>query len=41
MIHVASLYCQAAPWKVGKMGAIMLDVAKTSLRVLAEDLDKV
>ncbi|MDH0549614.1 MULTISPECIES: EcoRI family type II restriction endonuclease [Stenotrophomonas] len=39
MFQIASLYCQAAPWKVGEMGEIMLDVAKTSLRVIASDLD--
>lgn len=40
MIHAASLYCQAEPWKAGEMGKIMLDVARTSLNVLAKDLDQ-
>ena len=38
MLQIASLYCQAAPWKAGVMAEIMLDVAKTSLKVMAEDL---
>jgi hypothetical protein len=39
MFQIASLYSKAAPWKVGEMGKVMLDVAKTSLKVIADDLD--
>lgn len=39
MLQIASLYCQAAPWKVGEMAAVMLEVAKTSLRLIADDLN--
>lgn len=39
MFQIASLFCKAAPWTVGEMAKIMLDVAKTSLKVLADDLD--
>ena len=39
MFQVASLYAKASPWKAGEMATVMLDVAKTSLRILADDLD--
>lgn len=39
MFQIASLYCKASPWKAGEMAAVMLDVAKTSLRILADELD--
>jgi type II restriction enzyme len=38
MVQVASLFCKADPWKAGEMGEVMLDVAQTSLRVIADDL---
>jgi len=38
-LQIASLYCQASPWNAGEMASIMLNVAKTSLEVLDEDLD--
>lgn len=38
MLQIASLYCQAAPWKAGEMAEVMIDVARTSLKVIAEDL---
>lgn len=40
MFQIASLYCQAAPWKAGEMAEAMLAVAKTSLRIIADDLDQ-
>jgi len=39
MSQVASLYCKASPWAAGEMAEVMLEVAKTSLRILASDLD--
>ena len=39
VIQVASLYCKAQPWEAKEMADRMLDVARTSLRVLADDLD--
>ena len=39
MFQIASLYCKAAPWKAGEMADVMLEVAKTSLKVLSDDLD--
>lgn len=38
MFQIASLYCKAAPWKAGEMGEVMLDVARTSLKVIDGDL---
>jgi type II restriction enzyme len=38
MLQIASLYCQAASWKAGEMAEVMLDVARTSLKVIADDL---
>ncbi len=38
MCQTASLFCKAAPWTAGEMAAVMLDVAKTSLKLLAADL---
>jgi len=37
--QIATLYCKAAPWKVGEMAKVMLDVARTSLKVVDGDLD--
>ena len=39
MFQIASLYCKAHPWEAKDMAERMLDVARTSLRVLADDLD--
>ena len=38
ILQIASLYFQASPWEAKEMGGIMLDVARTSLRILGEDL---
>lgn len=39
MFQIASLYCKAHPWEAKEMADRMLDVARTSLRILAADLD--
>jgi type II restriction enzyme len=39
MFQIASLYCKAHPWEAKEMADRMLDVAKTSLRILEGDLD--
>ncbi|SNS47933.1 type II restriction enzyme [Sphingomonas laterariae] len=39
MFQIASLYCKAHPWEAKEMADRMLEVARTSLRVLANDLD--
>lgn len=39
MLQIASLYCKAEPWTVGEMAQVMLDVARTSLKVLNGELD--
>lgn len=39
MFQIASLYCKAHPWEAKEMADRMLEVARTSLRVLAADLD--
>lgn len=39
MFQIASLYCKAHPWEAKEMAERMLDVARTSLRVLADDLN--
>jgi type II restriction enzyme len=39
MLQIASLFCKAAPWTAGEMAEVMLDVAKTSLEILATDLE--
>lgn len=39
MLQTASIYCQCSPWKAEDMAAIMLDIAKTSLRIIADDLE--
>lgn len=39
MTQIASLYCKAEAWKAGEMGEVMLDVARTSLKVLGGDLE--
>ena len=36
MFQIASLYCKAPPWKAGEMAEVMLDVAKTSLKVIGD-----
>lgn len=41
MCQTASLFCQATPWVAGEMAKIMLDVARTSLKLLAADLNAV
>jgi len=38
MLQIASLYFQAAPWEAKEMGEIMLDIARTSLRIIGNDL---
>lgn len=38
MTQAASLFCKADPWTAGEMGEVMLDVAQTSLKMIAEDL---
>lgn len=38
MLQIASLYCQAMPWKAKEMAEVMLEIAKTSLNVIADDL---
>lgn len=39
MLQTASLYCRALPWEAKEMADIMLDIARTSLRALENDLD--
>jgi type II restriction enzyme len=39
MLQTASLYCKHHPWKAGEMAEVMLEVAKTSLKVIASDLE--
>lgn len=39
MFQIASLYCKAAPWKAGEMAEVMLEVARTSLQVIGDDLE--
>lgn len=39
MIQTASLYCKHDPWKAGEMAELMLEVAKTSLGIIASDLE--
>ena len=39
MLQIASLYCKSAPWKAGEMAEVMLDVARTSLKIIDGDLD--
>jgi len=39
MFQIASLYCKAHPWEAKEMAERMLDVARTSLKILAVDLD--
>ena len=39
MLQIASLYCKHTPWQAGEMAELMLDVARTSLKVIAGDLD--
>lgn len=38
LCQIASLYCKAAPWTVEEMAKIMLEIAYTSLNVIADDL---
>lgn len=39
MLQTVSLYCKHDPWKAGEMAELMLGVAKTSLKVIASDLE--
>lgn len=39
MLQTASLYCKAAPWAVAEMASVMLDVAKTSMKVIGDELE--
>lgn len=39
MLQTVSLYCKHDPWKAGEMAALMLDVAKTALNHIADDLE--
>lgn len=39
MLQTVSLYCKHSPWTAGEMAELMLDVAKTSLRFIASDLE--
>lgn len=39
MLQTVSLYCKHHPWKAGEMAEVMLEVAKTSLKVIASDLE--
>ena len=39
MLQAASLYFQSAPWSVKDMAVILWDVALTSLKVLADELE--
>lgn len=39
MFQITSLYCKAYPWKAGEMAQVMLDVARTSLDMIASDLN--
>ncbi|MGU3543363.1 EcoRI family type II restriction endonuclease [Methylobacterium sp. A52T] len=39
MLQTVSLYCKHSPWMVGEMGEVMLEIARTSLKVIAADLD--
>jgi type II restriction enzyme len=39
MLQIASLYFQAKPWEAKQMAKIMLEVARTSLKVIGDDLD--
>lgn len=39
MLQTVSLYCKHSPWMDGEMGEVMLDIARTSLKVIAADLD--
>lgn len=38
MFQIASLYCKASPWKAGEMAEVMLDIARTSLKVIGNNL---
>ena len=39
MLQTVSLYCKHDPWKAGEMAKLMLGIAKTSLKVIASDLE--
>ena len=39
MLQTVSLYCKHEPWKAGEMAELMLEISKTSLKVIARDLD--
>jgi len=38
MTQIASLYCQAEPWKAREMAEIMYNIAVTALDIIADDL---
>lgn len=38
MLQTTSLYCKHDSWKAGEMAEVMLDVARTSLKIIAADL---
>ena len=38
MLQTVSLYCKHDPWKAGEMAELMLNVARTSLKVITGDL---
>lgn len=40
MLQIASLYFQARPWEAKEMAEIMLNVARTSLKVIGDDLNR-
>jgi type II restriction enzyme len=39
MLQTVSLFCKHDPWKAGEMAGVMLGIAKTSLKVIAGDLE--
>ncbi|WP_126175017.1 EcoRI family type II restriction endonuclease [Tsuneonella rigui] len=38
MFQIASLFCKHTPWQAVEMAKVMLDVARTALKVIADDL---
>jgi type II restriction enzyme len=38
MFQIASLYCKAPPWKAREMAEVMLDITRTSLKVIGSSL---
>jgi type II restriction enzyme len=39
MLQTASLYCKHTPWRAGEMTNVMLEIAETSLKIIASDLN--